>query len=238
MSCLDLCCPPHNFDADRDPTVNDCNESVVPGYAGGYCPGSYWYNKLTGVLWIGANDMPCGGASWVNLNPEPRYHLQMGLSTIQQFASLIVPAHNYTIVGNRVQYDVVNHEEPAAAWDNGNHQLVAPADGLYAVSASIALESALLSSPVHQTVNGVGFINTEFDLSVVVNGVRVRRFAHYSTNQAYASQVPILNGSTTVRLVEGQAMYINLVHTMDDYISTNSVFDVWARGFLTIDQLV
>ena len=238
MACDDLCCPPHNFDAIEDPTVNDCNNSTVPSYAGGYCPGSYWYNNTTGILWIGANDMACGSALWINLNPSTMYHLDMGINSTQQFDSIIVPGHGWTVAGNKIQYNVINNEQPSTAWAAGSFQCVIPDDGIYQISAGLVLESARLTSPVQGTQGSTDFVNTEFDLDLVVNGTRTKRIAHYVTEQMIAAQVVTLAGSSSQPLSAGDIVYITMTHTMDDYIDTNSTLTEWARGYLAIDQMV
>ena len=215
MACDDLCCPPHNFDAIEDPTVNDCNNSTVPSYVGGYCPGSYWYNNTTGVLWVGANDMACGSALWINLNPST-VHVKAKKATEQD-----IPHMTFIPITFLVEdYDADN------LWDGTTFT---PADnGFYMVSSFLGL-SPLPDSPDTQ--------NT-FNLEVWVNGAFESRLSSATSDVATGRQSIAMSGSRTMYLSAGDTLQIICIHDAKVTVQTSGHEPNGRHGEITIDQLV
>jgi len=221
MPCKNPCCPPHNFVADRDPLGSDCQDSVVPGYEteGGYCTGSYWYNTVTGAMWIGADDMACDTATWIQTNSPQTIlaHVALQLGSAQVIPTATATKLNYATELN----DTDGSYDPVA------FLFTAPRDAAYLVQAHVQVS----------TTTGWD-IGDVIYLEGVVNGVTpvfmpggALTFQHSTGTSQVLTRIEVA-GARTYHLSAGDTVYIRLYHNNAGSITLNSTgsiasFDEW-----------
>lgn len=213
MACNNPCCPPHNFVATTDPTVDDCADSVVPGYedAGGYCTGSYWYNTTTQQFYIGANDMACGTAEWLPLNP---LLIQLTHVKARLGSYLLIPKNVTTTAAFTDEiYDTTS------AYNTGTGVFTAPRDGFYQFFMSVQAGIA------GGATSGWDLADTIFG-SLVINGggshfPGALQFMHGTgTSQVFGNIVVNMFG--TEELTAGDTVEFAIYHNNANDITFNA----------------
>lgn len=222
MPCQNRCCPPHNFVATTDPTVDDCDESIVPGFEteGGYCTGSYWYNTITGGMWIGADDMACGTATWIQTNSPQTIlsHVALQLGSAQ-----VIPTATWTKLNYATELN-----DTDGSYDPVGFLFTAPRDAAYLVNAHVQITTST-GWAIGDVVTMRGIVNNV--TQVVMPGATLV-FQH-STGTGQVFNYLAIQGQRTYHLSAGDTVYFELFHENAGSITLNSTgsiasFDEWA----------